>query len=40
MISVSIQFQEHRWQIGAFQEITRTFLILPNVVSLHKCFDM
>jgi hypothetical protein len=31
---VSIRFQEHRCQIGAFQEITRTFRILPKIVSL------
>jgi hypothetical protein len=37
MILVSIRFQEHRCQIGAFQEITRAFGILPNIISLHKC---
>jgi hypothetical protein len=31
------RFQEHRCQIRAFQEITRTFGILPNIVSLHEC---
>jgi hypothetical protein len=36
MILVSIRFQEHRYQIGAFQEITRTFGILPKIVSLQK----
>jgi hypothetical protein len=34
---VSIQFQEYRCQIGAFQEITRTFTILPKIVSLWEC---
>jgi hypothetical protein len=33
----SIRFQEHRCQIGAFQEITRTFGILPKIVSLQEC---
>jgi hypothetical protein len=37
MILVSIRFQEHRCQTGAFQEITRTFGILPKIVSLHEC---
>jgi hypothetical protein len=36
-ILVSIRFQKHRCQIGAFQEITRTFPIPPNIVSLHEC---
>jgi hypothetical protein len=34
MILVSIRFQEHRCQIGAFQDITRTFGIPPKRVSL------
>jgi hypothetical protein len=33
---VSIQFQEYRCQIGAFQEITRTFGIPPKIVSLQE----
>jgi hypothetical protein len=37
MILVSIRFQEHRCQIGAFQEIIRTFGILPKIVSLEEC---
>jgi hypothetical protein len=37
MLLVSIQFQEHRCQIGAFQEITRTFRILPKIMSLQEC---
>jgi hypothetical protein len=37
MILVSIRFQEHRSQIGAFQEITRTFGIPPKIVSLQEC---
>jgi hypothetical protein len=37
MILVSIRFQEHRCQIGAFQDITRTFGIPPKMVSLQKC---
>jgi hypothetical protein len=32
MILVPIRFQEHRCQIGAFQEITRTFGISPKSV--------
>jgi hypothetical protein len=36
MILVSIWFQEHMCQIGAFQEIRRTFGILPKIVSLQK----
>jgi hypothetical protein len=34
---VSIRFQEHRYQIGAFQETTRTFGIPPKIVSLQEC---
>jgi hypothetical protein len=34
---VSIRFQEHRCQIGAFQEITRIFGIPPKIVSLQDC---
>jgi hypothetical protein len=37
MILVFIQLQEHRCQIGAFQEITRTFRTLPKIVSLEEC---
>jgi hypothetical protein len=37
MILVSIQFQEHRCKIGAFQEVTITFGILPKIVPLQKC---
>jgi hypothetical protein len=37
VILVSIRFQEHRCEIGAFQEIIRTIGILPNIVSLQKC---
>jgi hypothetical protein len=37
MILVSIRFQEHRCQIGAFQEITRIFGIPPKIVTLQEC---
>jgi hypothetical protein len=33
---VSIRLQEHRCQIGAFQEMTKTFGILPKIVSLQE----
>jgi hypothetical protein len=34
---VSIQFQERRCQIGAFQELTRIFVIPLMIVSLQEC---
>jgi hypothetical protein len=33
MILASIRFQEHRYQIGTFQKITKTFGIPPKIVS-------